>query len=322
MSDSLREYRLGLISEEELFSELQNVYKDDTEQYIQSLLTKSEYDEDFFNSLKSSYPEVFSVAQDFLNKLDDLSEQSTNKYINDIATQEDAANNFCALLLREFPDLYSQLSSVYDGDKENFINHIFAENETNEEFLNFLAESYPELFDSLGTTYGNDVENWTSMEQAKADITSNLIKELNEMWTAYFKGLSETFSAYGTILENADGSGYTFMGSQDDSDAYDHNMSEEEWQASQSAINAYNKVKEGITDAISLANTAVANLESAAYDKISSGIDLSWENLSKTKDSDSSNSSDSSSDSHFEQMVQQITLGQALGKSSLNKLKF
>lgn len=84
--------------------------------------------------------------------------------------------------------------------------------------------------------YGNDVDNWSSMEQAKAKITTDLINQLNALWIQYFNGISDTFGAFGYIMENADGSGYTYVAGQEDSHAYDHNQSEDEWQESEEAI--------------------------------------------------------------------------------------
>ena len=49
------------------------------------------------------------------------------------------------------------------------------------------------------------------------------------------------------LWENADGSGYTFVGGQDDSDSYDHNMSEEEWQQSQKQLLHMTRLKIKLT---------------------------------------------------------------------------
>ena len=292
--EALYDYMTGVKNEAELFADLENIYNDDKSQYINSLVEENKANEDFFASIKQNYPEVISVMKSLVEEVTPDLETLKNKYISDIATEEETANQFISALEQKFPELYNQLADIYDNDKENFIKHVISENETNQDFLNFLSSNYPKLFDLLGTVYGNDVDNWTSMEQAKAQITANLINQLNAMWAEYFDGISETFGAFGSIMENADGSGYTFVGGQDDSHSYDHNLSDEENKSNAPAIGAYNNVKNKIQAAIKVANQAVSDLQGAAYDKIESSVGgLDWDDLG----SDSSSSSGSGSDS-------------------------
>ena len=292
--EALYDYMTGVKNEAELFADLENIYNDDKSQYINSLVEENQANEDFFTSIKQNYPEVISVMKSLVEEVTPDLETLKNKYISDIATEEEAANQFISALEQKFPELYNQLADIYDNDKENFIKHVISENETNQDLLNFLSSNYPKLFDLLGTVYGNDVDNWTSMEQAKAQITANLINQLNAMWVEYFDGISETFGAFGSIMENADGSGYTFVGGQDDSHSYDHNLSDEENKSNAPAIGAYNNVKNKIQAAIKVANQAVSDLQGAAYDKIESSVGgLDWDDLG----SDSSSSSGSGSDS-------------------------
>ena len=292
--EALYDYMTGVKNEAELFADLENIYNDDKSKYINSMVKKNQANEDFFTSIKQNYPEVISVMKSLVEEVTPDLETLKNKYISDIATEEETANQFISALEQKFPELYNQLADIYDNDKENFIKHVISENETNQDFLNFLSSDYPKLFDLLGTMYGNDVDNWSSMEQAKAKITTDLINQLNALWTQYFEGISDTFNAFGSIMENADGSGYTFVGGQDDSDSYDHNMSEEEWQQSQKATSAYDKVKDKINSAIKIANEAVVKLQDSSYNQIENSIGgLDWNDLG----TDSSSSSGSGSDS-------------------------
>ena len=292
--EALYDYLTGVKNEQELFNELKSLYDNDKNEYVKNLAEENQANEDFFTSIKQNYPEVISVMKSLVEEVTPDLETLKNKYISDIATEEEAANQFISALEQKFPELYNQLADIYDNDKENFIKHVISENETNQDFLNFLSSNYPKLFDLLGTVYGNDVDNWTSMEQAKAQITANLINQLNAMWVEYFDGISETFGAFGSIMENADGSGYTFVGGQDDSHSYDHNLSDEENKSNAPAIGAYNNVKNKIQAAIKVANQAVSDLQGAAYDKIESSVGgLDWDDLG----SDSSSSSGSGSDS-------------------------
>ena len=293
--EALYDYMTGVKNEAELFADLENIYNDDKSQYINSLVEENQANEDFFASIKQNYPEVISVMKSLVEEVTPDLETLKNKYISDIATEEETANQFISALEQKFPELYNQLADIYDNDKENFIKHVISENETNQDFLNFLSSDYPKLFDLLGTMYGNDVDNWSSMEQAKAKITTDLINQLNALWTQYFEGISDTFNAFGSIMENADGSGYTFVGGQDDSDSYDHNMSEEEWQQSQKATSAYDKVKDKINSAIKIANEAVVKLQDSSYNQIANSIGgLDWNDLGTDSSSSSGSGSDSS----------------------------
>lgn len=292
--EALSEYVAGIINEQELFAQLENVYNDDKTQYVNAVLEKVQADEEFFSSLKTGYPEVLAEIQNFVNQSNTLMEQAKESYINSIVAEEETCDKFLSFIKQTYPELYNQLAEIYGNDKENFIRHIIAENETNKDFIDLLRTAYPDLANALATVYGNDVDNWTSMEQAKAQITANLINQLNAMWAEYFDGISETFGAFGSIMENADGSGYTFVGGQDDSHSYDHNLSDEENKSNAPAIGAYNNVKNKIQAAIKVANQAVSDLQGAAYDKIESSVGgLDWNDLG----ADSSSSSDSGSGS-------------------------
>ncbi len=192
-SEALYDYISGVKNGAEFFSELEDKYDEDKNKYVENMVEKNQANEDFFNSLKANYPEVFAQMQEFVNQSNELLQENINNYINSIATKEDKTNEFLAWLQQEYPELYAQLADVYDNDKENFIRHILSENEENEEFIEHLSAIYPELANALSTVYGNDVTNWTSMEQAKAQITTNLINQLNEMWSKYFAGISVWF---------------------------------------------------------------------------------------------------------------------------------
>ena len=62
--EALADYMSGVISEQELFEELEKVYEKDKDQYIKSLVAKNEKDEEFWNSLKTNYPEMFNQLAD------------------------------------------------------------------------------------------------------------------------------------------------------------------------------------------------------------------------------------------------------------------
>lgn len=299
--EALYDYMTDVKNEAELFADLENIYNDDKNQYINSMVGQNQANKDFFASLKAKYPEIVTEMQNLVDQTNALLDQQKENYINSIVSEEESCQAFLNFIKETYPELYAQLSEIYGNDEENFIRHIISENETNQEFIDALSKLYPALANNLATTYGNDVSNWTSMEQAKAQITANLINQLNKMWSEYFDGISETFGSFGSIMENADGSGYTFLGGQDDSQYYNHNMTGDEWQTSQKAVQSYNAVKEKIQNAINLANATVKYLKGAAYNSIESSVGgLNYDSLVKDISSDSDKGSSDDSDSGSE----------------------
>lgn len=94
---ALSEYLLGIISEEELFAELEGVYEDDKDAYIKSVIEKAKTDEDFFNTLKNNYPEL-------INQLGAV-------YGTDVAnwtTMEQAKVNITAQAIQQIANIYKE----------------------------------------------------------------------------------------------------------------------------------------------------------------------------------------------------------------------
>ena len=56
----LADYMSGLITDQELFSKLEDVYAEDTQQYINSLVKKNETDVDFFTNVKNNNETLFN----------------------------------------------------------------------------------------------------------------------------------------------------------------------------------------------------------------------------------------------------------------------
>ena len=70
--DALGQYMLGIISQEELFDQLQGVYEDDKNDYIYSLVEKSKYDGTFYSNLVNTNNDFFAglseaYGEDFSN---------------------------------------------------------------------------------------------------------------------------------------------------------------------------------------------------------------------------------------------------------------
>lgn len=56
--EALYDYMSGVKNEAELFADLENIYNDDKNQYINSMVEQNQANEDFFTSLKAKYPEI------------------------------------------------------------------------------------------------------------------------------------------------------------------------------------------------------------------------------------------------------------------------
>lgn len=105
--NALGQYMLGIISQEELFAELEGVYEDDKDAYIKSVVEKAKTDEDFFNTLKTNYPEL-------INQLGAV-------YGTDVAnwtTMEQAKVNITAQAIQQIANIYKEFykaMGVNDG---------------------------------------------------------------------------------------------------------------------------------------------------------------------------------------------------------------
>lgn len=57
---ALSDYLQGIITQEELFDKLQSIYETDKDNYIKHLVEMSSKDEEFFNTMRTNYPELFN----------------------------------------------------------------------------------------------------------------------------------------------------------------------------------------------------------------------------------------------------------------------
>lgn len=57
---ALSDYLQGIITQEELFDKLQSIYETDKDNYIKHLVEMSFKDEEFFNTMRTNYPELFN----------------------------------------------------------------------------------------------------------------------------------------------------------------------------------------------------------------------------------------------------------------------
>ena len=157
--EALYDYMTDVKNEAELFADLKNIYNDDKNQYINSMVEQNQANEDFFASLKAKYPEIVTEMQNLVDQTNALLDQQKENYINSIVSEEESCQAFLNFIKETYPELYAQLSEIYGNDEKNFIRHIISENETNQEFIDALSKLYLALANNLATTYGNDVSN-------------------------------------------------------------------------------------------------------------------------------------------------------------------
>lgn len=179
-------------------------------------------------------------------------------------------------------ELFSQLETIYENDKNQYIQSVVDKSQTDEEFFNAVMTNYPELYNELQTLYGDDVDNWSNMEKAKLEITNKAIKELAGVWSDYFKVVSD---ANGKLAVQTTG-------------WYDAGMYSADPDEVEAMDEEYNNMYNYFQSVVDGANATIDALDNYSYKQVSSSINLDWKGLSGYDSSSSSGSgSDSSSSS-------------------------
>lgn len=207
--DALGQYMLGIISQEELFDQLQGVYEDDKNAYIKSVVEKAKTDEDFFNTLKTNYPEL-------INQLGAV-------YGTDVAnwtTMEQAKVNITAQAIQQIANIYKEFykaMGVNDGIDFNIQATKNAISAGNPGAIggSLFSKSYSKSnFDKVVTDgnhkfkmNGNDVSNaykelqnnidsvWNTAEKMKNAIDDAAYKQINANIDTSWQGLGGSDSS-------------------------------------------------------------------------------------------------------------------------------
>lgn len=176
-------------------------------------------------------------------------------------------------------ELFSQLETIYENDKNQYIQSVVDKSQTDEEFFNAVMTNYPELYNELQTLYGDDVDNWSNMEKAKLEITNKAIKELAGVWSDYFKVVQD---ANGKLMVQTTG-------------WYDAGMYSADPDEVEAMDEEYNNMYNHFQSIVDGANAAVDALDNYSFKQVSSSINLDWKGLGKDSSSSSSGSDSSSS---------------------------
>jgi len=178
LNEAAYRYRLGLISEEELFAELESAYNSDRDEYLAELKAKTEADDIYWNSMKDKYPEVF-------DKLKTLYSDDFKSWKNLTQAKTELQTTFLKLLEDEQNAVFSQKNNLlnkYGIDLDRYAKLIKDE-------TTGLYKIDTSVFD--GGSFTNDADDAEGLElafkeyldkiQAEADRYNKAIEELNKL---------------------------------------------------------------------------------------------------------------------------------------------
>lgn len=250
---------------------------------LTSLLTESDDKSQTANLADlQSEADLLSTIQKELDDNGRIGVSSMQSIIKKYPEAKAALSDYMQGIISE-QELFSQLETIYENDKNQYIQSVVDKSQTDEEFFNAVMTNYPELYNELSSLYGNDVDNWSNMEQAKLEITNKAIKELAGVWSDYFKVVQD---ANGKLMVQTTG-------------WYDAGMYSADPDEVEAMDEEYNNMYNHFQSIVDGANAAVDALDNYSFKQVSSSINVDWKGMSGYDSSDSSSSS-SGSDSSSE----------------------
>ena len=222
--------------------------------------------------------DIIKEIQSELEETGNIGVDSMKKITKQYPEAKAALSDYMQGIISE-QELFSQLETIYENDKNQYIQSVVDKSQTDEEFFNAVMTNYPELYNELSSLYGNDVDNWSNMEQAKLEITNKAIKELADVWSDYFKVVQD---ANGKLMVQTTG-------------WYDAGMYSADPDEVEAMDEEYNNMYNHFQSIVDGANAAVDALDNYSFKQVSSSINLDWKGLGKDSSSSSSGSDSSSS---------------------------
>ena len=245
---------------------------------LTSLLTESDDKSQTANLADlQSEADLLSTIQKELDDNGRIGVSSMQSIIKKYPEAKAALSDYMQGIISE-QELFSQLETIYENDKNQYIQSVVDKSQTDEEFFNAVMTNYPELYNELSSLYGNDVDNWSNMEQAKLEITNKAIKELAGVWSDYFKVVQD---ANGKLMVQTTG-------------WYDAGMYSADPDEVQAMDEEYNNMYNHFQSIVDGANAAVDALDNYSFKQVSSSINVDWKGLGKDSSSSSSGSDSSS----------------------------
>lgn len=246
-----------------------------------SLLTESDDKSQTANLADlQSEADLLSTIQKELDDNGRIGVSSMQSIIKKYPEAKAALSDYMQGIISE-QELFSQLETIYENDKNQYIQSVVDKSQTDEEFFNAVMTNYPELYNQLSSLYGNDVDNWSNMEQAKLEITNKAIKELAGVWSDYFKVVQD---ANGKLMVQTTG-------------WYDAGMYSADPDEVEAMDEEYNNMYNHFQSIVDGANAAVDALDNYSFKQVSSSINVDWKGMSGYDSSDSSSSSSGSDSS-------------------------
>lgn len=245
---------------------------------LTSLLTESDDKSQTANLADlQSEADLLSTIQKELDDNGRIGVSSMQSIIKKYPEAKAALSDYMQGIISE-QELFSQLETIYENDKNQYIQSVVDKSQTDEEFFNAVMTNYPELYNELSSLYGNDVDNWSNMEQAKLEITNKAIKELAGVWSDYFKVVQD---ANGKLMVQTTG-------------WYDAGMYSADPDEVEAMDEEYNNMYNHFQSIVDGANAAVDALDNYSFKQVSSNINVDWKGLGKDSSSSSSGSDSSS----------------------------
>lgn len=245
---------------------------------LTSLLTESDDKSQTANLADlQSEADLLSTIQKELDDNGRIGVSSMQSIIKKYPEANKALSDYMQGIISE-QELFSQLETIYENDKNQYIQSVVDKSQTDEEFFNAVMTNYPELYNELSSLYGNDVDNWSNMEQAKLEITNKAIKELAGVWSDYFKVVQD---ANGKLMVQTTG-------------WYDAGMYSADPDEVEAMDEEYNNMYNHFQSIVDGANAAVDALDNYSFKQVGSSINVNWKGLSKDSSSSSSGSDPSS----------------------------
>lgn len=221
--------------------------------------------------------DIIKEIQSELEETGNIGVDSMKKITKQYPEANKALSDYMQGIISE-QELFSQLETIYENDKNQYIQSVVDKSQTDEEFFNAVMTNYPELYNQLSSLYGNDVDNWSNMEQAKLEITNKAIKELAGVWSDYFKVIQD---ANGKLMVQTTG-------------WYDAGMYSADPDEVEAMDEEYNNMYNHFQSIVDGANAAVDALDNYSFKQVSSSINVDWKGLGKDSSSSSSGSDSSS----------------------------
>jgi TP901 family phage tail tape measure protein len=245
---------------------------------LTSLLTESDDKSQTANLADlQSEADLLSTIQKELDDNGRIGVSSMQSIIKKYPEAKAALSDYMQGIISE-QELFSQLETIYENDKNQYIQSVVDKSQTDEEFFNAVMTNYPELYNELQTLYGDDVDNWSNMEKAKLEITNKAIKELAGVWSDYFKVVQD---ANGKLMVQTTG-------------WYDAGMYSADPDEVEAMDEEYNNMYNHFQSIVDGANAAVDALDNYSFKQVSSSINVDWKGLGKDSSSSSSGSDSSS----------------------------